>query len=140
MRGLEGKTAIVTGGSSGIGQAIAIRLGQEGMNVAVNYVGQPKGAEATKDAIDRGNAVKRVVVERDGQREEFSADVIAVSCGAINSAALLLASANEHHPSYLGDVYLVDSSFFVSSSSVNPTLTIIVNALRVADHLKARLG
>jgi NAD(P)-dependent dehydrogenase (short-subunit alcohol dehydrogenase family) len=111
MRGLEGKTALVTGGSSGIGQAIAIRLGQEGMNVAVNYVGQPEGAEATKDAIDRGNAVKRVVVERDGQREEFSADVIAVSCGAINSAALLLASANEHHPSYLGDVYLVDSSF-----------------------------
>jgi NAD(P)-dependent dehydrogenase (short-subunit alcohol dehydrogenase family) len=140
MRGLEGKTAIVTGGSSGIGQAIAIRLGQEGMNVAVNYVGQPEGAEATKDAIDRGNAVKRVVVERDGQREEFSADVIAVSCGAINSAALLLASANEHHPSYLGDVYLVDSSFFVSSSSVNPTLTIIANALRVADHLRARLG
>ena len=33
MRGLEGKTALATGGSSGIGQAIAIRLGQEGMNV-----------------------------------------------------------------------------------------------------------
>jgi choline dehydrogenase-like flavoprotein len=40
----------------------------------------------------------------------------------------------------LDNVYLVDSSFFVSSSSVNPTLTIIANALRVADHLKARLG
>jgi len=49
MRGLEGKTAIVTGGSSGIGQAIAIRLGEEGMNVGVNYVGRPEGAEATKE-------------------------------------------------------------------------------------------
>jgi glucose 1-dehydrogenase len=39
MNGLSGKTAIVTGGSSGIGQAIAIRLGREGVNVAVNYVG-----------------------------------------------------------------------------------------------------
>jgi glucose 1-dehydrogenase len=32
----SGETAIVTGGSSGIGQAIAIRLGEEGMNVGVN--------------------------------------------------------------------------------------------------------
>src|SRR5271165_5783791 len=54
MQGLEGKTAIVTGGSSGIGQAIAIRLGREGVNVAVNYVGQLEGAETTKDAIERG--------------------------------------------------------------------------------------
>src|SRR5206468_68339 len=54
MKGLEGKTAIVTGGSSGIGQAIAIRLGYEGVNVAVNYVGPVEGAEATREAIDAG--------------------------------------------------------------------------------------
>jgi len=54
MKGLEGKTAIVTGGSSGIGQAIAVRLGHEGVNVAVNYVGPPEGAQATKEAIDEG--------------------------------------------------------------------------------------
>ena len=54
MNGLEGRTAIVTGGSSGIGQAIAVRLGHEGVNVAVNYVGPIEGAEATKEAIDAG--------------------------------------------------------------------------------------
>jgi glucose 1-dehydrogenase len=54
MRGLDGKTAIVTGGSSGIGQAIAVRLGHEGVNVAVNYVGPPEGAHMTRDAIERG--------------------------------------------------------------------------------------
>jgi glucose 1-dehydrogenase len=54
MNGLEGKTAIVTGGSSGIGQEIAVRLGHEGVNVAVNYVGPVEGAEATKEAIDAG--------------------------------------------------------------------------------------
>ena len=37
------------------------------------------------------------------------------------------------------NLYVVDGSFFVSSSSVNPTLTIIANALRVADHLLERL-
>jgi choline dehydrogenase-like flavoprotein len=38
------------------------------------------------------------------------------------------------------NLYIVDSSFFPSSSAVNPTLTIAANALRVADHLKSRLG
>jgi len=52
MKGLEGKTAVVTGGSSGIGQAIAVRLAEEGVNVAINYVGRPEGAIATKETID----------------------------------------------------------------------------------------
>src|SRR5947207_1646356 len=54
MKGLRGKVAVVTGGSSGIGQAIAIRLGQEGVDVAINYVGRPEGAEATKESIENG--------------------------------------------------------------------------------------
>jgi NAD(P)-dependent dehydrogenase (short-subunit alcohol dehydrogenase family) len=54
MNGLEGKTAIVTGGSSGIGRAIGIRLGHEGVNVAINCVGPVEGADATKEAIDAG--------------------------------------------------------------------------------------
>ena len=38
------------------------------------------------------------------------------------------------------NLYVVDSSFFPSSSAVNPALTIIANALRVGDHLAARLA
>jgi choline dehydrogenase-like flavoprotein len=40
----------------------------------------------------------------------------------------------------LDNLYVVDASFFVSSSAVNPSLTIIANALRVGDHLFERLG
>jgi choline dehydrogenase-like flavoprotein len=50
-----------------------------------------------------GRSVSTVVVEREGQREEYTADVVAVSCGAINSSALLLASANDRHPHGLGN-------------------------------------
>ncbi len=39
----------------------------------------------------------------------------------------------------LDNLYVVDGSFFVSSAAVNPALTIMANALRVGDHLKARL-
>jgi choline dehydrogenase-like flavoprotein len=38
------------------------------------------------------------------------------------------------------NLYVVDASFFPSSAAVNPALTIMANALRVADHLKTRLG
>ena len=40
----------------------------------------------------------------------------------------------------LDNLYLADASFFPSIAAVNPTLTIIANALRVADHLAARLA
>ena len=41
----------------------------------------------------------------------------------------------------VGDnLYVVDSSFFCSSSAVNPTLTIIANALRVAEQIDMRLS
>ena len=40
----------------------------------------------------------------------------------------------------LDNLYVVDSGFFVTSAAVNPTLTIVANAMRVGDHLKARLG
>jgi len=45
-----------------------------------------------------GRRVTRVHVERAGQKEVFTADVVVVSAGAINSAALLLRSASEKHP------------------------------------------
>jgi choline dehydrogenase-like flavoprotein len=40
----------------------------------------------------------------------------------------------------LDNLYCVDASFFVSSSAVNPTLTIVANALRVGAHLRERLS
>ena len=39
----------------------------------------------------------------------------------------------------LENLYVVDASFFPSSGAVNPALTVLANALRVADHLKQRL-
>jgi choline dehydrogenase-like flavoprotein len=44
-----------------------------------------------------GREVNRVVVERDGHEEIFSANIVVVSCGAANSARLLLMSANDKH-------------------------------------------
>jgi choline dehydrogenase-like flavoprotein len=50
-----------------------------------------------------GTAVSRVVVERDGAEERYNGDIVVVSCGAANSARLLLASANDKHPNGLAN-------------------------------------
>ncbi len=61
-------------------------------------------AQVTRLETDHsGQAVSRVRVERDGTVEQFSADIVVVAGGAINSAALLLQSASEGHPDGLGN-------------------------------------
>ena len=49
--GLDGKTVLVTGGSSGIGQSIAVRFGHEGTNVAINYLSAREDAAETEEQI-----------------------------------------------------------------------------------------
>jgi choline dehydrogenase-like flavoprotein len=78
-----------------------------------------------------GREVTKVVVQRDGAREEYQADVVVVSAGAINSAALLLRSANDRHPNGLangsgvvGRHYMghVNSVLMAVSLCANPTI------------------
>lgn len=49
---LDGKIALVTGGSRGIGRAIALRLAKMGATVAINYVSNPAAAQEVVEAIE----------------------------------------------------------------------------------------
>jgi len=61
-------------------------------------------AKAVKlETNETGTAVTKVVVERDGATESFAADIVVVSCGAANSAKLLLMSASDTHPNGLAN-------------------------------------
>jgi choline dehydrogenase-like flavoprotein len=79
----------------------------------------------------RGREVRAVHVEREGQTERLTADVFVVSCGAINSAALLLRSASESHPNGLANTsdtvgrhYMghINSVLMAISKCPNPTV------------------
>ena len=58
----EGKVAVVTGSSSGIGQAIAVRLASEGAAVVIDYRGHGEGAKQTQDQILAKNPQARSIM------------------------------------------------------------------------------
>src|SRR5438093_2305121 len=77
-----------------------------------------------------GRTVTSVVVDRNGARETYNGDVVVVSCGAVNSAALLLRSANDQHPNglanssdFVGRHYMahINSAVIALSKEPNPT-------------------
>lgn len=53
MMNLKGKTAVVTGGSRGIGKAIALKLAEFGANIVVNYTSNAQSAEQTVEEIKK---------------------------------------------------------------------------------------
>jgi choline dehydrogenase-like flavoprotein len=90
------------------------------------------GARATRLVTSpSGREVTGVMVERNGAPERYSADLVVVACGAINSAALLLRSASDRHPRGLangsdvvGRHYMghVNSVMMAISRCPNPTV------------------
>ena len=76
LRGLKDKNVLVTGGSSGIGQAIAVRFAEYGSNVGINYLRQPEDGQETEDQVQacvakvQREGVRDVLVQGDVSNEE----------------------------------------------------------------------
>lgn len=87
-----------------------------------------------------GKVVNEVVVEIDGKPHVFKSDLVVVSCGAANSAKLLLMSANSKHPNGLangsdlvGRHYMFHNSQAVLAISLEPNLTHFQKTLSLND-------
>jgi choline dehydrogenase-like flavoprotein len=87
-----------------------------------------------------GKRVTRVHVERDGQKESYSADIVVASAGAINSAALLLRSKSDKHPRGLangsdavGRHYMGHVNSVVLAISREPNPTVFQKTLAIND-------
>ena len=88
-----------------------------------------------------GHNVNEVVVDRRGEREVYSGDIVVVSCGAVNSAALLLRSASDQHPNGLANAsdlvgrnYMAHINSGVIAISQTPNTTRFQKTLGINDY------
>jgi glucose 1-dehydrogenase len=76
MKGLQGKNVLITGAATGIGHATAIRFGEEGCNIAINYRSSQQEAEKTKAALEKichrisAFGCKSFIIQGDISRED----------------------------------------------------------------------
>ena len=92
---LEGKVALVTGSSSGIGQAIAIRLAEEGAKVVVNYRSDPEGAQET---VERANDTAGECLLADGYCDnEDRGFAVGADLGMVEDAQRLVQAGIDHY-------------------------------------------
>ena len=92
-----GKTAIVTGGDSGIGRAVSVLFAKEGANVAIVYLSEHRDAEETKDYIEKAGG-RVILIAGDLGDEAFSNEVVKKTKDAFGSIDILVNNAGEQHP------------------------------------------
>ena len=89
---LEGKTALVTGASRGIGRAIALRLAQEGAAVAINYAGNTAAAEEVKSMIEAAGG-KAIIVQADVSNGEAVDEMVKTVVDTFGGVDILVNNA-----------------------------------------------
>jgi glucose 1-dehydrogenase len=99
LRGLQDKNVLVTGGSSGIGQAIAVRFAEYGANVAINYLRDPEEAQDTEDQVHacvakvQREGVRDVIVGGDVSKEDDVVALVGEAVGQLGGVDVLVNNA-----------------------------------------------
>jgi NAD(P)-dependent dehydrogenase (short-subunit alcohol dehydrogenase family) len=109
---LTGKVALVAGGDSGIGRAVAIAFAREGADIAIVYLNEHRGAEETRRAIQRENA-RCILVAEDTASEARCHRVIKRTIAAFGRLDILVNNAAEQRTlrtNLLGMFYLTKAA------------------------------
>ena len=93
---LRGKVALVTGGDSGIGRAVAVAFAREGANVAIIYLNEHDDARETLGHVEREGA-KGMILAGDIGDEAFCERAVRETCSQLGSLDILVNNAAEQH-------------------------------------------
>jgi len=94
---LRGKIALITGGDSGIGRAVAVLLAKEGAEIAVVYFNEHRDARKTKRLVE-AEGRKCLLLAGDVGREKFCKDAVQRTRRELGSINILVNNAAEQHP------------------------------------------
>jgi NAD(P)-dependent dehydrogenase (short-subunit alcohol dehydrogenase family) len=93
---LRDKVAIITGGDSGIGRAVAIAFAREGADVAVVYLEEHKDAKETRRLVEKEGG-KCLLIDGDVGDEEFCKKAVAQTKQRLGGIDILVNNAAEQH-------------------------------------------
>ena len=93
---LEGKTALITGGDSGIGRAISVLFAREGANVAIVYLEEDRDAKDTKALVEEEGGVC-LLIKGDIGRAKFCTDAVKRTIQEFGGLDILVNNAAEQH-------------------------------------------
>jgi NAD(P)-dependent dehydrogenase (short-subunit alcohol dehydrogenase family) len=94
---LKGKVALITGGDSGIGRAVAIHYAKEGADVAIVYLNEHKDAEDTKREVQAAGR-KCILMPGDIGDEQFCQESVDRTVEELGQLDVLVNNAAEQHP------------------------------------------
>ncbi|KSU49480.1 NAD(P)-dependent oxidoreductase [Exiguobacterium indicum] len=94
---LTGKVALITGGDSGIGRAVAVAYAKEGANVAIVYLNEGKDAEKTKSLIE-GYGVKALKIAKDVSQPENAQEIIDTVIAEFGQLNIVVNNAGKQFP------------------------------------------
>jgi NAD(P)-dependent dehydrogenase (short-subunit alcohol dehydrogenase family) len=94
---LAGKTAIITGGDSGIGKSVAVYFAKEGADVAIVYLEEHQDAEETKGLIE-AEGRQCQLFSGDIGNEDFCKDIVNKTIEQFGKVDILVNNAAEQHP------------------------------------------
>ncbi|MCM3442431.1 SDR family oxidoreductase [Metabacillus halosaccharovorans] len=94
---LKDKVAIITGGDSGIGRAVAVFFAKEGANVVISYLDEQEDAEETKKHVE-AEGQKCLLVSGDIGDETVCQQVVAKTVETFGQVDILVNNAAEQHP------------------------------------------
>lgn len=94
---LSGKTAIITGGDSGIGKAAAIYFAREGADLVISYLEEHQDAEETKRLVE-AEGRSCLLIPGDIGKENFCQEVIQKTINRFGKLDILVNNAAEQHP------------------------------------------
>src|SRR5436190_547724 len=94
---LRNKVAIITGGDSGIGRAVAVLFAKEGADVAVVYLNEHKDARETKRLVETQRR-KCLLIAGDIGREKFCRSAVKETARELGKIDILVNNAAEQHP------------------------------------------
>jgi len=94
---LEGKVALVTGGDSGIGRAVALAFAREGADLAIVYLNETEDAHETRRLVEEKGR-RCVLIRGDIGRKAFCAKAVGETVKRLGALDILVNNAAEQHP------------------------------------------